>query len=80
MDGRPSRWAYGVTTVPVREDRLLPKTLASLRAAGFDKPRLFVDGVRNAWDWEQKFGLEVTARWPHVLTAGNWVLSMYELY
>jgi len=83
MAGVPClRWAYGVTTVPSRKDDLLPKTLASLKEAGFAKPRLFVDGAKNAeagW-WEDKFNLEVTARYPRVLVHGNWVLSLYELY
>src|SRR5579872_2050280 len=30
-------WAYGVTTVPARRDTLLPRTLASLRQAGFEQ-------------------------------------------
>lgn len=75
-------WCYGVTTVPRRRDDLLPRTLESLKAAGFDAPRLFVDGARNreaVW-WEDKFKLDVTARFPNVRTAGNWVLSLYELY
>lgn len=71
------KWAYGVTTVPQRKATLLPRTLASLAAAGFDRPRLFVDGARDGWD---AFGLEVTYRFPVVRTFGNWILSLYELY
>jgi hypothetical protein len=37
-------WAYGITTVPSRLTTLLPRTITSLAAAGFDKPHLFVDG------------------------------------
>lgn len=76
------RWAYGVTTVPRRRDTLLPLTLRSLANAGFDKPRLFVDGARNdeaAW-WEREYGLEVTVRFPFIRTFGNWCLSLAELY
>lgn len=82
MSKAPVRWAYGVTTVPARRDDLLPRTLASLRAAGFDRPRLFVDGCDdNPTSWVNEFGLEVTARTgPPVRTAGSWVLALWELY
>jgi hypothetical protein len=61
---------------------LLPRTLASLREAGFDKPRLFVDGAnpRMAERYESEFRLEVTARHPVIRVYGNWVLSLAELY
>lgn len=73
------KWAYGVTTVPSRLDSHLPRTLESLAKAGFDKPRLFVDGSKNGTLY-QKFGLEVTCRYPTIRTAGNWILSLYELF
>ena len=73
------RWAYGVTTVPKRRCDLLPKTLASLCAAGFDSPRLFIDGARNGIEWE-KFNLAITLRWPTIRTYGNWILGLAELY
>lgn len=73
-------WAYGVTTVPSRRGRLLPATLQSLKGAGFDKPQLFVDGDSDTRSWEREFGLSVTGRFPAVRTAGNWILSMNELY
>jgi hypothetical protein len=72
-------WEYGVTTVIERIGDLLPRTLASLSAAGFDKPRLFVDGQEDGSRYE-KFGLPVTTRYPKVRTAGNWILSLWELY
>lgn len=75
-------WAVGLTTVPSRRDNLLPATLESLKAAGFDNPRLFVDGCTNReaiW-WEEQFGLEVTARNPRIRTFMNWVLGIAELY
>lgn len=77
------RWAYGTTTVPARRYDLLPRTLDSLKLAGFDKPRLFVDGCTNAQavEYEQQFGLPVTPRGPSpVRTAGSWLLSLAELY
>lgn len=73
------KWAYGVMTVPQRRDDLLPRTLASLVKAGFDKPRLFVDGAEDASDYRE-FGLEVTTRYPAMKTFANWVLSLWELY
>ena len=73
-------WAYGVTTVPSRRDELLPRTLASLKKAGFDRPHLFVDGCSDSRSWSDEFGLDVTARGKQVRTFGNWALSMGELY
>jgi hypothetical protein len=74
-------WSYGVTTVPSRRSDLLPRTLASLRAGGFDRPRLFVDGASDLTGWEREFHLPVTIRTsPALRVAGNWVLALYELY
>ena len=73
-------WVYGVTTCPQRKDDLLPRTLASLKEAGFPKPHLFVDGADDSLAWKRHFGLDVTARYPAVMVAKNWVLSLYELY
>lgn len=80
-ESRGLRWAYGVTTVERRRRDLLPRTLASLRKAGFDRPHLFVDGGKDSAGWEGEFGLPVTLRGGDpVRTAGAWVLSIYELY
>lgn len=74
-------WAYGITTVPERRGDLLPRTLASLKGAGFPTPRLFVDGEKDVGSWEREFGIEVTVRSPpNLRTHGNWVLSIYELF
>lgn len=77
------RWSYGVTTVPSRKDGLLPQTLDSLKTAGFESPRLFVDGCSNAdaevWYW-QRFNLQVTCHHPAVRAVGNWALALGELY
>lgn len=74
------KWSVGVTTVPQRRDTILPQTLASLRVAGFDHPRLFVDG----WDGHDNrylpFVLEVTARYPKIGAWGNWFLALHELW
>jgi len=72
-------WAYGVTTVPSRFDSLLPKTLESLKAAGFDEPRLFVDGEPGECDYLQ-FGLPLTFREPNIGAFGNWQLGLLELF
>lgn len=76
------QWSYGVMTVITRLETYLPKTLSSLSNAGFDKPRLFVDECThtNGILYQERFGLEVTARFPAVRTCGNWWLSMLELY
>lgn len=72
------RWAYGVTAVRQRlDDGLLLRTLASLSSAGFDRPRLFVDGDHSGFD---KLGLEMTVRTPTIRTFGNWTLGLWELY
>lgn len=75
------RVVYGVTSCLSRLDTLLPRTLASLTTAGFDRPHLFLDGVGpdDASGFVRN-GHPVTLRWPAVRTAGNWVLSLYELY
>jgi hypothetical protein len=70
-----------VTTVRSRIDHPLPQTLRSLRRAGFDDPRLFVDGDDDLKLWKQRFGLEVTCRsGPPSKVVANWILSMLELY
>lgn len=75
------KWSYGITTVKKRRDDLFPQTLASLKAAGFDRPHVFVDGCDDSRSWHDEFGLDVTARGGvNVRTAGNWVLSLYELF
>jgi hypothetical protein len=76
---REIRWAYGVLTVPERINDLLPQTLASLTAAGFDKPRLFVDGTNDV-SLYTKFNLPVTLRGdPPLRPHGNWFMSLHEL-
>lgn len=71
-------WAYGVTTVPQRINDLLPRTLASLAGAGFDKPRLFVDGMPQGLETPGDY--EKTLRVPVIKTFGNWCLGLAELY
>lgn len=75
-------WSYGITTVPQRRVTTLSATVRSLAAAGFENPHLFIDGAESSHLWNTQFpGLSgVTCRSPTVRTAGNWVLSLYELY
>jgi hypothetical protein len=73
-------WAFGVTTVPERRKTTLPLTLASLAAAGFPAPHLFVDGERDAVSWRDQFRCGATARWPKLRAYGNWCLALAELY
>jgi hypothetical protein len=81
--GKGMVWSYGVTAVASRAETLLPRTLASLAEGGFDRPHLFVDGctpLQAAREFSH-FGLDMTIRGGSpVRVAGNWVLSLYELY
>lgn len=54
---------------------MLEHTLAALRLAGFDTPRLFVDGSRV----EDYPHYEVTIRAQRILPFGNWWLALQEL-
>lgn len=74
------KWAYGVTTVASRRDNLLPRTLSSLKAAGFDTPRLFVDGCSSSESWGDEFNLPISGRDTNMRTYGNWFLALMELY
>jgi hypothetical protein len=75
---RPIKWSYGITTVIDRKDTTFPATLESLRKAGFDKPRLFLDGAEPT---EYKsLGLDITCHLPNIRTWGNWALALGELY
>lgn len=77
---REISWAYGVTTVPERlRDGVFERTLTSLREAGYDAPRLFVDDCPDAAPY-RRFGLEATTRYPRIRTFGNWALSLGELW
>lgn len=73
-------FAYGITTVPSRINAIFPKTLESLRLAGFDKPHLFIDGCQYQSLYSNYNHLDITTRWPNIRTAGHWALSIAELY
>jgi|TARA_R110000824_G_scaffold395565_1_gene596316 hypothetical protein len=72
-------WSYGVTTVPERVNKLLPRTLDSLSNAGFPTPHLFVDKCREPSIYNQ-FNLPSTIHSSNIRTFGNWVTALWELY
>lgn len=74
------RWLTIVTTTPQRENTLLPMTLSSLMLAGFKIDRLCVDGTQDPAAWQNKFGIEVTPRWPQIGCWGNWWLAVQEIW
>jgi hypothetical protein len=67
-------------TVERRLDNLLLRTVKSLEQAGFNKPRLFIDGAHPYQIPNSLSYLEATCRFPKIKTVGNWMLSMWELY
>lgn len=67
------RWSYGVVSVASRKDTLLQQTIQSLAAAGFDKPRIFID---NAHGDDPAY----VFRGPRINEYGNWMLAAAELY
>lgn len=74
-------WEYGITTVDTRQTTTLPITVESLAKAGFDKPRLFVDGSNALASYAVQFRLPVTVRGnDNIRTFGNWYLAAVELY
>lgn len=77
---KPIRWAYGVTTVPERVKELFPRTLKSLAVAGFDKPRLFIDGDKGYPEHSESHRLAITTHYPKIKTAANWLLAALELH
>ena len=73
-------WSYGVTTVESRRTTYLPVTLASLKAAGFGRPALFVDGSDDPRGWEERFGLVAHCRPYSLGVVGAWLAALHELY
>lgn len=75
------KWAYGVTTVLERFTDLLPRTLTSLALAGFENPRLFVDGITHIpQQYKELQQYHATFHYPKVRLFGNWIMSLWELY
>lgn len=74
-------WSTGVTTILGRKDTTLPRTMASLRAAGFDRPHLFIDNEKNAGGYMSAYpGLRVTCHWPPLGAFGNWIVALWIMY
>jgi hypothetical protein len=70
-------WQVGLTTILKRKDNLLARTLISLARAGWENPRLFVDGG-SLDDWRGcQYPITVHEK-THAY--GNWWLGMQELY
>lgn len=67
------RWAVGITTAP-REVPTLDRCLESLQRAGWQQPRLFVDGRID-----RPYDLPVTLRDPAVGAWPNYYLALMEL-
>ncbi len=68
-------WAYGVTTCAERLKTLLPRTLVSLRNAGFTDPLVFADGVEQL----TLPNYTVVCRGKSLKTVGNFALGLWEL-
>lgn len=77
---RPMAWAYGITTVPQRR-KVFAETKIFLQNAGFDNPRLFIDGQTpehgNYLDYVVN---DRTFRYPKLGAYGNWLLALWELF
>ena len=72
-------WAYGITTVPQRADQLFPRTVQSLKDAGFDTPHLFIDNCADPSIYD-KYDLNYTCHSTKVGLFGNWGTAIWELY
>lgn len=70
-------WAYGITTVPERQYNYFPKTLESLKQAGFYSPTIFVDGPNGDY---AKYGLPIVFRHSKIRAYGHWFLTLVELW
>lgn len=74
--GASASWAVGVTTAPRREPTL-DRCLRSLALAGWESPRLFIDGAvdlpEEAAALPQTYRDEASGAWP------NYLLALYEL-
>lgn len=75
------KFAYAVTTCQYRlGSEVLNKTLQSLKASGFDAPRVFVDAVQLPIKYYEELGEQYTLRiGPPVGPFGAWMASVWEL-
>lgn len=72
-------WSYGLITTPGRVETLLPKTLASLAAAGFEDPLIGVDRC-SPEDAMRYAGRRFTIHSCHGDNFANWWLTAHEVY
>ena len=75
--GRVTNWAVGVTTAP-RKQSTLQSCVDCLIEAGWDAPRIFVDGEVDLGALPSH--LEVTRRDPQVGAWPSWYLALAELF
>jgi len=73
------RWQTAITTVPQRSESHFPRTIGSLRSAGFPKPQVFVDG-RATVDYAEEWGLTYTERPEPLGVVGNWITTLWTIY
>lgn len=79
LNSKEMVWKYGLTTVPERVNDLLPRTLKSLAAAGFNEPHLFVDKCKDPTVYD-RFDLKCTFRMTMAKPFSNWIASAWEMY
>src|SRR5262245_20355574 len=78
MSTKEMKWAYGITSVPERAwNGVLGATLQSLRNAGFNNPRVFIDGDYSSMCLGE---CTIVRRYPRIGVFGSWYLGMLELY
>lgn len=75
-------WSYGIISCKQRIHTLLVKTLKELNKAGFDNPRIFLDGVlpSEISHFLKEDRYSITTRSPKVGAFGNWILALWELW
>lgn len=79
------KWQYGVTSCKRRVSTLLPQTLQSLKGAGFDQPRIYINSAnqedaRSVSIHSNIRYHDITVRNPPVTPYGNWILTLAELF
>ena len=87
MTPKVKSWQYGITATASRLSTLLPRTILSLRKAGFDEPHLFIDGLKNPNELDKLSvggrtlsSYQHTVHYPYLRTFGNWITALWELY
>lgn len=73
-------WSYAVTTVPVRSNDLLLRTLDSLAMSGFNQPVIAIDGPADELLPRLRNDYQIISRHSNVRTFAHWHLTLLELY